>query len=308
MPDNRTSAILSAVKGAQQEHHQALPRRATLKEHGEVISVIQEDFAGRVGRERTAAIVIDHALRNDTNLPPRELQSPREVDLLHVGKVVAIESAQAMEQLGTAAEGCTRDPKQVARIVILPVILLYYAQHAPATEGITQEVDIAARSAGILKLFGRYNTAQFRRTSRHVGMLLQALDERLDPATRGFDIGIQQDVIVRLDLLQCPIVPLGKAVIAIQRDQLDHRKIAPEQRHRTIRRAVIGYHDRDTRHPLDRLHDRREETPQVLLAVPVEYDDFSSRHVVYASSGGATTSTTRVRGGSSAPGAAHIVP
>lgn len=294
--------------GAQHQHQCALHRRSAFEQHGQVIAVVEKYFTWRVGLQRTTSIMVDTTFGNNTNLPTGTLQTPREVDLLHVGKIVAIETTHLAKELRSATIGCARHPKEVTSVIILSFIAFDRTQDSSTTKGIAQQINIATRSSGILKRFRRCNRAQLRCTCRHIGHFIQATDQGFDPATRSFDIRVQQDVIIRLDLLQGTIVAFGKAIILIESNHLHARKIALQKLQRRIRRAIVSHYDRHFIQPFNRGHNRREVAIQMLLTVPVEYDDFSFRHGVDASNDGVTTSTTRGRDESSALDVAHIVP
>ena len=127
---------------------------------------------------------------------------------------------------------------------------------------------------------------------------VETLEKRFEPAGGGLDIGIQKDVVIGLDPFECTVVSAGKTVVAVHAQQRDRRELPAEQRHRTVRRSVVGH---DDLHPVrSGSDDAWQETAQVVLAVPVQYDDLSGCHrssCVCVSSGGATTSRVRAARG-----------
>ena len=285
---------------ARDGHAKPLCGRGALVKHGEIVPVIVEDLGRRIGLERAAAQVVDPAPGHDPHPVTRQLHPPAEVDLLHVGEEIAVEAAQRAEHVGPAAESRAAHPEHVALVVVLAPVLLHAAQDAPPAEGIAQVVDETARSPRILELRAVGAGDQLRRGDRHVGIPVQTVENRRKPPLGGLDIGVQQQVIVGLDILQCAVVASGKAVVAVHAQDRDRRKPGGERRERVVRRTVVGDDDLDAGG--SRGHDRRQETTQVVRAVPVEYDDFSDRHeFVCASSGDATTSTVRDTRRSSAP-------
>ena len=284
-------------------HHGPLHGRGAFEEHRQVVAVVEKDLAGRVGRQRTAAEVVDPALRHDAHPPPGELHPPAEVDLLHVSEEIGIEAAQRTEHRGTAAKRGSAHPEDIARIVVLSLVDLGAAQDAPAAERIAQVVDEPARSARILEPAAIGQGPQLRRDGRHVRIAVQRLQQRTEPPLRRLDIGIEQNVVIGLDPRQRPVVALGESVVAAEREHLHRGELCGQQRDGAVRRSVVGHHHADPfgcggDHP-------RQEPAQMLFAVPVEYDDFSNRHAacVCVSIGDATTSTIRDARRSSSPGA-----
>ena len=189
-----------------------------------------------------------------------------------MGEEVGVEAPQRPEDIGPAAEGGARHPEDVARIVVLPLVALGALQNPAAAEGITQKIDVSARRTGILELLGLAERPQAGRNGRHVGMALQFGDERREPPRGGLDVGVEQHVVVRLDVFERAVVAARKAVIGIHRHHLDPGELFAEQPQRVVRRAVVGH---DHAGPVGRRHDTRQEAAQMLRTVPVEYDDFN---------------------------------
>ena len=57
---------------------------------------------------------------------------------------------------------------------------------------------------------------QLGRNDRHVGLTLQDAEDRLQPSPGCLDIGIEQQVIIRLDLRQSAVVTARKTVIPVE--------------------------------------------------------------------------------------------
>jgi len=113
--------------------------------------VVVEDFGRRIGRERTAAEVVNPALRHDPYPVTGQLHAPAEVDLLHVGEKVGVKAAQRMENIGPAAECGAADPENVAGVVVLALVGLDLSEDAPPAERIAEKVDKSARSTCIFE-------------------------------------------------------------------------------------------------------------------------------------------------------------
>lgn len=189
-----------------------------------------------------------------------------------MGEEIGIEASQRPEHVGPAAESRAAHPEHVALVVVLAPVLLHAAQDAPPAEGIAQVVDETARSPRILELRAVGAGDQLRRGDRHVGIPVQTVENRRKPPLGGLDIGVQQQVIVGLDMLQCAVVASGKAVVAVHaRTVTDGNPAASAARESSVEPLSATM----TSTPGgSRGHDRRQETTQVVRAVPVEYDDF----------------------------------
>ena len=251
--------------------------------------------------------MVNRALRHDPHAVTGQLHPPAEVDLLHVGKEIAVETAQRPEHVGPAAESRTAHPENVALVVVLTPVLLHAAQDAAPAERIAQVVDKTARSPGVFELRPVGIGNQFRSDDRHVGIAVQAVEDRFEPSRGSLYIGVEQQVIIGVDPLQRPVVAPGKAVVGIHAQDRDRRKFSSEHRHGIVCRTVVGNDDLDAFGR--RSHDRRQKTAQVLYAVPVKYYDFSDCHeFVCVSSDDATTSTVRDTRKSSSPTYERNVP
>ena len=218
--------------------------------------MIVKDLGWRIRLERAAAEVVDRALGNDPHAVTRQLHPPAEVDLLHVGEEIGVEAPQRPEHVGPAAESRATHPKDIAGVVVLPPVLLHAAQDAAPAERITQKVDESARSPGVLERRPVGTGDQFRRSDRHVGIRVQAVENRPEPPRRSLDIGIEQQVVIGLDSLQRPVVTARKAVVAVHAQHRHRREFGGENRHGIVRGTIVGHHDPDAFGR--RGHDRRQ--------------------------------------------------
>jgi hypothetical protein len=87
---------------AHHSHNSTLHGRGTLKEHSEVIAVVEE-YLARGCWERATTQVVDHRPWLNDYAPARQLHAPLQVNLLHVGKEVLVEAAKALKHLTATA-------------------------------------------------------------------------------------------------------------------------------------------------------------------------------------------------------------
>ena len=217
-----------------------------------------------------------------------------------MGEEIVVEAPQCAEHVGTAAKSRSADPEYVAGIVVLPLVGFDPLEDTPPAKRIAQEVDKAPGSPCVLESRTVEPRNQLGRNDRHVGLTLQDAEDRLQPSPGCLDIGIEQQVIIRLDLRQSAVVTARKTVIPVEAHHGDGRELLRQHRQRPVRRTVVGDDDPDPGG--SRGHDARQEAAQMFRAVPVEYDDFNDWHsCVCVSSGGATTSRARDARGSWLP-------
>ena len=167
------------------------------------------------------------ASRLNDHSPTCKLHTPAEVYLFHMGKKFATKASQRLEEFGSATKCCTRDPKQVAAVIVLPLVTLRSLQYSTTTEWIAQIVDISARRPRILKAVALGKRQYLRAYGCHIGLALHNLDQWGKPPLIGLDIGVKQHKkVVAVQLLQRSIVALGKSIIAVELHNLHTRKLA----------------------------------------------------------------------------------
>ena len=250
--------------------------RQVLIEHCQIVAVVEHCLARRERAERTTAQMIDLRTRLNTHSVARRLHSPAKVDLLHMGKEIAIETSLSLESLGTTGKRRSTCPKDLARCIILTLIAFGRTQYATTTERISQNVDKSATCACIFESLTISICQQFRSNSRQLRIGVQSLNQPIAPPLGYLNVRIEQDIIFGIDLRQRSVVALGKAVVAIQAHNLDLGKRLSNIFERRIGRAVIGHN-----HPIlghRRTHNARQVTLQMGATIPIQYDDLNSAH------------------------------
>lgn len=178
-----------------------------------------------------------------------------------------------------------RSPKNIAGIVVLPFVPFDTLQNTTSAERIPQVVDETARSSGILEPRRLDERQQLGRYGSHGPIPIERFDERFDPSGRRFDIRIEQNEIVRIEILQRPVITSGEPVVTVQYDSPHSGKFAFEHAERIVRRTVVGHDDAD---PFgNRCEHRRQETAQMPGTVPIQDHYFCFRsHSMRARSAG----------------------
>lgn len=200
-------------------------------------------------------------------------------------KKILVETAQCPKYFGPAAESSAARPKNIAGIVILPFVPFDTLQNTTSAERIPQVVDETARSSGILEPRRLDERQQLGRYGSHGPIPIERFDERFDPSGRRFDIRIEQNEIVRIEILQRPVITSGEPVVTVQYDSPHSGKFAFEHAERIVRRTVVGHDDAD---PFgNRCEHRRQETAQMPGTVPIQDHYFCFRsHSMRARSAG----------------------
>ena len=155
----------------------------------------------------------------------------------------------------------------ICLVIILPLILFNRVEKTSTTEGIAQTVDESPTRPCIFERIAIIDTQQFRLTSSDILMRIQQFYHRCQPMVRHLDIGIQQQVILGLDLLQRPIIPFRKTPVLVQLYQSDLRIFRPKQRQRVVCRGIIRHIHRGL--VLGILQHRRQILIEHLPPVPV---------------------------------------
>ena len=155
-----------------------------------------------------------------------------------MGEKILVETAQCPKYFGPAAESSAARPKNIAGIVILPFVPFDTLQNTTSAERIPQVVDETARSSGILEPRRLDERQQLGRYGSHGPIPIERFDERFDPSGRRFDIRIEQNEIVRIEILQRPVITSGEPVVTVQYDSPHSGKFAFEHAERIVRRTV----------------------------------------------------------------------
>ena len=178
-------------------------------------------------------------LWNTIYLTPHQAQSPTEVNLLVMSEESSVQSTCIPIVFGSNHHTSSSSPQDFLLIIILSIVTLHHIEDATTTERITILIQEATTSASVLKailvIFGK----QLRLASCHLRMGVHKLYQRSQPMMRNFYITVEQDIVLRLDLLQGTIVALGKAEVLFQDDGLHLRKLRLQQAHRLVGRTVV---------------------------------------------------------------------
>ena len=215
--------------------------RQILVKHAEVVAEVEACLEGRAVGQRAATHMVDHRAGAVAHRVAAVLGPPAEVNLLHVGEEVAVQTMQLAVDLSPHEHRRSRGPEDVALLVILPVVALQGGEDAAAAEGIAIVVDKTARTAGILE---RVLPVVHQHLGLGDGVVLVAFhhaDDGLYPVRRTFHVAVQQHIVVGIHLGQGFVVALGKAIVLVEQYQRHLRIPPPHELHRVVGRPVVGH-------------------------------------------------------------------
>ena len=92
-----------------------------------------------------------HALRNDPYRLSALVQTPAQVDFLHVGEEILVETASGEIFLRAHRQRGTCSPENVGDVVVLSVVGLHGVEYSSAAERISMLVDESPRRTSIFK-------------------------------------------------------------------------------------------------------------------------------------------------------------
>ena len=141
-----------------------------LEQHAEVVAEVEVDLLRIVVRKGSSSDVKNHAAGVDPDFVPGQLGSPAEVDLLHVGEKVGIESAQFSEYLATDQHAGPRCPENISSIVVLPFIHFDRIQNPAPAKRIPQAIYESAGGTCIFESCRFGEGSDFWRDGSHFGM------------------------------------------------------------------------------------------------------------------------------------------
>ena len=132
------------VKPANEQKTPVVVQRHILIEQEQIVPEIQICFS-RIRRRQTASSEVTHRrLRNHLDVVAHAVDAPAQVDFLHMGKEILIETASPEIYLAADKQGSSGGPENACNIIVLTMVALNGIEHTPATERIAMTVDKSA--------------------------------------------------------------------------------------------------------------------------------------------------------------------
>ena len=153
----------------------------------------------------------------------------------------------------------------------MAIVGFHIVEDSSTAERVAVAVDEAARGASVLKAVLVEYRKQLGLAGRHVSVGVHKLDERRQPAVGHLHVGVEQHVIVGIDLSQGAVVSFRKTVVLVELQSFHLWEIAFQHLHGVVGRGIVG-------HPNFRVaarvfHNGGQVLAHHLAAVPVQYDD-----------------------------------
>ena len=189
-PGNITRRSRHIKQWSYKSNNGSLKRCRTSIEHCKVIAMIKHYLARRVCLQRSSAQVVNRTLWLNNDPQAGKLNTPAEVNLLHMCKKVSTQPAKRVIDLTSNAKGSTADPKDLSTIVILPQVLLCCREYSTSAEWIAQKVDKSTRSTCILKLIRLLNAQYLRTYGCNSIISLKPIYKRIKPTLWCLDIRV----------------------------------------------------------------------------------------------------------------------
>ncbi len=98
------------VQAPDEEHALALAGRQVLVEQQQVVAEVEVGLAGVALRQAGSAQVVDARLRHEADVAAQQVDAPTQVNLLHVGEEVLVESARLQVECGAHHQACSAGP------------------------------------------------------------------------------------------------------------------------------------------------------------------------------------------------------
>lgn len=196
------------------------------------------------------------------------LDAPAEVDFLHMGEEVGIQSAHRAVHITAHEQGGSAGPEDVHLVVVLAVVLFHIAENAPAAERVSVFVHETAGGARVLEAAAVVVGEQFGLHRRDALVTVHLLNDRLNPVRRHLDVGIEQAIVLCLNVLEGVVVAPRKPLVLCMFQHTHGRMRLLQERYRTVGRGVVGDHNLRIFGQI--LLQDRQELLQKTLPVPVQ--------------------------------------
>ena len=185
-----------------------------------------------------------------------------------------VQAAQGFPDTGAHQQAGAAHPQYIGRGVILAVVFFYFLEDASAAEGIAVAVHQAARRTGVFEGVALGIGDQLGPAGAAVRMAVHPVHQGLQPAFRHFDIGVDEQVIIGLQLRQGAVVAAREAVILVQLDERNVREFGLHKGGTAVGGGVVGHYHLGVQTGAGG-HQAREKLPEVVLGVIIQYDNCS---------------------------------
>ena len=216
--------------------------------------------------------MVDPRLRTAIHLISCVLQSPAQVNFLHVGKEAIIKSSNLVVQVGSDEHAGASGPKDLFRLIVLVLVDLQVLEHASTAERIAILVNEAATRTGIFKLVLVVVRQDLRLAGSNLRVGIHEFDDGFYPMRSHLDIRVEQHIILGIHLPQGKVVSRCKTAIAAILDQTNVREVLTHESHRIVSGSVISHYNlSQSRVAVG--DDIRKKLFEEFLSIVVQYDD-----------------------------------
>src|SRR5690606_7915560 len=146
--------------------------------------------------------------------------------------------------------GC---PEDVARIIVLPVVVFQRKEDAAACKRITVAIEKSTRASRVLEPIAVLVLQQLRLDSGYTALAFKDVDEWIQPGRLDFDVVIEECHIAARCMWDRLVVTAAKHPIFRVPNDLDLRIGLRDPIGRSIRRSVVRQYDLEVR--IGRIHD-----------------------------------------------------
>ena len=211
------------------------------------------------------------ALWNTIQFASHQSQAPTHIDFLTMGKEATIQAAYSPVVRASNKHTGPCCPLDFHRIVILALVILYRIKYAATTIGITILINESATSTRILETMTIGDRENFRLACCHIMICFHKPQHRLNPIRRHFDIRIQQEIILSINLLQSFVISVSETIILIQFDNTHIWKIAIQQLKRIVTRSIVCHKDNTIGDKIGLQYG--QEAFQHIPPIPIQYNN-----------------------------------
>ena len=220
-----------------------------------------------------------------------------------MGEETLVQAAQVLPDAGAHHQAGTAAPEHRSGLVVLADVFLHLLEDASPAEGIAVAVYHSARRAGILESIPLIIREKLGTAGAAAGMAVHPLDERAQPAPGDFYVAVDEDVIIGLHFLQGAVVAARKAVVLVEADQRHLGEFLLHQFAGAVAGVVVGHIDAGIE-PFARGQQARQELPEIVPGVVIQYDDRRFHYALKSTSVKARVGTSLLRQGRASSAAA----
>ena len=189
-----------------------------------------------------------------------------------MGEETLVQASEGLPYAGPHQQTGPANPEDVGGLIVLAMVFFYLLQDATPAEGVSVAVHEASGGPGILEGVPLVPGEELGPAGPALRVRVHPFQKGPQPTLRYLYVAVDEEVIIGLYHLERPVIPAGEAEVLLQLDDGNLGKMALQILLGAVFRGIIG-HIYSRIQALAGGKKARQELPEVVLGVVIEYDN-----------------------------------